>query len=40
MPSRIPFALDSRDKKLLGVCAGLGRSFNVDPTFIRISTLR
>ena len=36
MTSRIPFALDSRDKKLLGVCAGLGRSFNVDPTFIRI----
>jgi len=36
MTSRIPFALDSRDKKLLGVCAGLGRSFNLDPTFIRI----
>lgn len=36
MTSRIPFALDSRDKKLLGVCAGLGRSFNIDPTFIRI----
>lgn len=36
MASRIPFALDSRDKKLLGVCAGLGRSFDIDPTFIRI----
>ncbi|URD60839.1 PspC domain-containing protein [Sphingomonas sp. KRR8] len=36
MTSRIPFALDSRDKKLLGVCSGLGRSFNIDPTFIRV----
>jgi phage shock protein PspC (stress-responsive transcriptional regulator) len=37
MTSRLPFALDSRDKKLLGVCSGLGRSFNIDPTFVRIA---
>lgn len=37
MTSRIPFSLDRRDKKLLGVCAGLGRSLNIDPTFIRVA---
>jgi len=37
MDRRIPFALDSRDKKLLGVCAGLGRSFGVDPLFLRVA---
>lgn len=37
MTSRIPFALDSRDKKLLGVCAGLGRSFNIDPIIFRVA---
>jgi phage shock protein PspC (stress-responsive transcriptional regulator) len=31
-----PFMLDTREKKLLGVCAGIGRAVNVDPTFIRI----
>lgn len=24
------------DRKLGGVCAGLGRYFNIDPTFIRL----
>jgi phage shock protein PspC (stress-responsive transcriptional regulator) len=32
-----PFMLDTREKKLLGVCAGIGRAGNVDPTFIRIA---
>ncbi len=26
-----------RDKKLCGLCAGIGNYFNLDPTFIRIS---
>jgi len=33
---RPTFRLETRDRKLLGVCAGLGRSLNIDPTFIRI----
>ena len=33
---RPSFRLNARDKKLLGVCAGIGRSVGVDPTFIRI----
>ena len=33
---RPSFRLNTRDKKLLGVCAGIGRSVGVDPTFIRI----
>jgi phage shock protein C len=37
MTSRLPFALDSRDKKLLGVCSGLGRSFNLDPIIFRVA---
>lgn len=37
MNRRIPFALDSRDKKLLGVCAGLGRTLRVDPIFVRLA---
>jgi len=37
MNRRLPFRLHSRDRKLLGVCAGLGRSFKVDPTFVRIA---
>jgi phage shock protein C len=32
-----PFMLDTREKKLLGVCAGIGRAVNIDPTFIRIA---
>lgn len=34
---RLPFYLDRRDAKLLGVCAGMGRSMKVDPTFVRIA---
>ncbi len=30
------FSLNRRDAKLLGVCAGLGGKFGIDPTFIRI----
>ncbi len=30
------FSLNRRDAKLLGVCAGLGNKFGIDPTFIRI----
>jgi len=26
----------SRDKKLFGVCGGLGEYFNIDPTIIRL----
>ena len=37
MNRRLPFALDSRDKKVLGVCAGLGRSFGVDPIVFRVA---
>lgn len=32
-----PFMLDTREKKLLGVCAGIGRAVGVDPTFVRIA---
>ena len=34
---KIPFTLDRHEKKILGVCSGLGRTLNVDPTFIRIA---
>ena len=34
---RIPFRLDSKNRKVLGVCAGLGRMLQIDPTFIRIA---
>ena len=37
MDRKIPFSLDSREKKVLGVCSGLGRTLNVDPTFIRVA---
>lgn len=33
---RPTFRLETRDRKLLGVCAGLGRSLQIDPTFLRI----
>jgi phage shock protein PspC (stress-responsive transcriptional regulator) len=32
-----PFMLDTREKKLLGVCAGIGRAVGLDPTFVRIA---
>jgi len=37
MNRRLPFRLDTRNRKLLGVCAGLGRMLQVDPTFVRIA---
>ncbi|GLR48277.1 PspC domain-containing protein [Sphingomonas astaxanthinifaciens] len=35
--NRLPFRLETRDRKLLGVCAGIGNSLNIDPTFVRIA---
>ena len=35
--TRLPFRLETRDRKLLGVCAGIGRSIRIDPTFVRIA---
>lgn len=37
MNRKIPFILDTREKKILGVCSGLGRTLGVDPTFVRIA---
>lgn len=37
MNRRLPFRLETRDRKLLGVCAGMGRSLGIDPTFVRIA---
>nr|WP_294170055.1 PspC domain-containing protein [uncultured Sphingomonas sp.] len=37
MDRKIPFTLDRREKKILGVCSGLGRTTRIDPTFIRIA---
>lgn len=37
MQRRIPFTLDRHEKKILGVCSGLGRTLSIDPTFIRIA---
>jgi phage shock protein C len=31
------FALDRNNKKLMGVCAGLGNYFNIDPLLVRIA---
>ena len=33
------YALDKRNAKLLGVCAGLARSAGWDPTLVRIGAL-
>lgn len=33
------YALDKRNAKLLGVCAGLARSAGWDPTIVRIGAL-
>jgi phage shock protein PspC (stress-responsive transcriptional regulator) len=35
--TRPAFRLETRERKLIGVCAGLGRTLNVDPTFIRVA---
>lgn len=37
MNRRLPFRLDSKNRKLLGVCAGLGHMLRIDPTFVRIA---
>jgi phage shock protein PspC (stress-responsive transcriptional regulator) len=37
MDRKIPFMLDASEKKILGVCSGIGRAVNVDPTFVRIA---
>jgi phage shock protein PspC (stress-responsive transcriptional regulator) len=37
MNRRIPFTLDRHEKKILGVCSGLGRTLHIDPTVIRIA---
>ncbi len=34
---RLQFRLDRREAKLLGVCAGMGRSLRIDPTLVRIA---
>ena len=33
------FALDRRSAKLMGVCAGIGRSFDVDTTIVRLAAV-
>jgi phage shock protein C len=33
------FTLDRTDRKLMGVCAGLGRSLDVDNTVVRIGAV-
>lgn len=38
-PRRLPFRLETRDRKLLGVCAGIGRSLRIDPTFVRVAAI-
>jgi phage shock protein PspC (stress-responsive transcriptional regulator) len=38
-PRRLPFRLETREAKLLGVCSGIGRSLGVDPTFVRIGVI-
>lgn len=35
--NRPAFRLDSKNRKLLGVCAGLGNMLRIDPTFVRIA---
>jgi phage shock protein PspC (stress-responsive transcriptional regulator) len=35
--NRPSFRLETRDRKLIGVCAGIGRTLNIDPTFVRIA---
>jgi phage shock protein PspC (stress-responsive transcriptional regulator) len=35
--NRPAFRLERRDRKLIGVCAGIGRTLNVDPTFVRVA---
>ena len=37
MTRRPSFRLDTREKKIIGVCAGIGRAVRIDPTFVRIA---
>lgn len=37
MDRKMPFILDTRDKKVLGVCSGIGNAVGIDPTFVRIA---
>jgi len=37
MTRRPSYRLDTRDKKIIGVCAGIGRAVRIDPTFVRIA---
>jgi phage shock protein C len=33
------FTIDRHEKKLLGVCSGIGKQFGIDPTFVRIGVI-
>lgn len=33
------FTIDRRERKLLGVCSGLGNRFGIDPTFVRVGVV-
>ena len=33
------FALDRSNRRLMGVCAGFARSFDVDPTLVRLAAV-
>nr|WP_314446356.1 PspC domain-containing protein [uncultured Sphingomonas sp.] len=35
--TRPAFRLETRNRKLIGVCAGIGRTLNIDPTFVRVA---
>ena len=37
--ARKKFYLDRRGGKFMGVCAGIGRYFDIDPTFVRIGAV-
>ncbi len=34
--SRTPIRKSARDKKIAGVCGGIGESLNIDPTVVRL----
>lgn len=38
-PTRLPWRRDSSERFLGGICAGLARSFDVDPTVVRVATV-
>lgn len=33
------YALDRRNRRLMGVCSGLARAFDVDVTLVRVATV-